>query len=232
MLPLRDNVPTRSFPIVTTALIAANTVVWLLELRGTSVEHDVLRYGFYPCSVSGPCVAPAPPDRLPWYEGAFTSMFMHGSWAHLIGNMLFLWIFGNNVEESLGRIRFLVWYVLAGFAATALQTAITLHYAAVQGASVPSVGASGAIAGVLGAYLFLLPGARVLTLVGFFFPVEIPAILFLGFWFLFQLWEGNYSLTHPQAGGGIAFFAHVGGFLFGLVTIPFLARRPRYGAYR
>ena len=159
-------------------------------------------------------------------------MFMHGSWSHLIGNMLFLWIFGNNVEDSLGRIRFLAWYVLAGFAATALQTAITLHYASVQEASVPNVGASGAIAGVLGAYLYLLPGARVLTLVFFFLPVEIPAILFLGFWFLFQLWEGNYSITHAQAGGGIAFFAHVGGFLFGLVTIPFLARRPRRPSYR
>jgi membrane associated rhomboid family serine protease len=232
VLPLRDNVPTRSFPIVTTALIVANTVVWVLELRGTPVEEDVFRYGFYPCSVSGPCVAPSPANHLPWYEGAFTSMFMHGSWAHLIGNMLFLWIFGNNVEDALGRIRFLAWYVVAGFAATALQTAITLHYATLQEASVPNIGASGAIAGVLGAYLYLLPGARVLTLVGFLFPVEIPALLFLGFWFLLQLWEGNYSLTHPQAGGGIAFFAHVGGFLFGLVTIPFLARRPRYNTYR
>jgi len=225
VLPIRDSVPTRSFPLVTVGLIAANTVVWLWELHGTPVEYDVLRYGFYPCSVSGPCLPPAPASHLPWYEGVFTSLFMHGSWLHLIGNMLFLWIFGNNVEDSLGRVRYLLWYVAAGLAATGTQTAVTLHYAAGRGASIPTVGASGAIAGVLGAYFVLLPTARVLTLVGFFFPVELPALLFLGLWFLFQLWEGNYALTYPQAGGGVAFFAHVGGFLFGLVTAPFLARR-------
>src|SRR5207237_3145951 len=187
------------------------------ELGGRGVDYHGLRDGYYPCSFSGPCLAPASQiHHLPWYEGAFTSMFMHAGWEHILGNMLCLWIFGNNVEDALGRVRFLLWYLAAGLAATALQTFVTLHYATQAGASVPSIGASGAIAGVLGAYFLLLPTARVLTLVFFFIPVEVPAVLFLGVWFLFQLWEGNYSVTHPQAGGGIAFFAHVGGFLFGL----------------
>jgi rhomboid family protein len=233
MLPLRDNVPTRSFPIVTIGLIAANTVVWLWELKRTT--YDVFHYGYYPCSFSPPCVPPAPAHPLHWYEGAFTGMFMHASWSHIIGNMLFLWIFGNNVEDALGRGRFLLWYLAAGLAATAAQTAVTLHYASQLDASIPNIGASGAIAGVLGAYFLLLPTARVLTLVFFFIPIEIPAVLFLGFWFLFQLWEGNYSLTHPEAGGGVAFFAHVGGFLFGLLTVHVVRRRdwssPR-SAYR
>jgi membrane associated rhomboid family serine protease len=152
-------------------------------------------------------------------------MFMHASWLHIAGNMLFLWIFGNNVEDALGHVRFFFWYLAAGLAATATQTFVTLHWATQQQASVPNIGASGAIAGVLGAYFLLLPAARVLTLVFFLIPVEIPAVLFLGFWFLFQLWEGNYSVTHPQAGGGVAFFAHVGGFVFGLVTVELVRRR-------
>ncbi len=226
MLPLRDNVPTRSFPIITISLIAANFAVWLWELRAPGVTTHVFRDGFYPCSVSGPClVPPAPLHHLPWYEGAFTSMFMHGSWLHILGNMLFLWIFGNNVEDALGRVRFLFWYVAAGLAATAVQTFVTLHWATQQDASVPNIGASGAIAGVLGAYFLLLPAARVLTLVFFFIPVQIPAVIFLGFWFVFQLWEGDYSITHPQAGGGVAFFAHVGGFAFGLLTVQLVRRR-------
>jgi len=225
MLPLRDNIPTRTFPIVTISLIVANAVVWFWELRAPGVGVHVFRDGFYPCSLSGPCVSPAAPDHLPWYEGAFTSMFMHASWAHILGNMLFLWIFGNNVEDALGRVRFFLWYLAAGLAATAAQTFVTLHWASQQDASVPNIGASGAIAGVLGAYFLLLPAARVLTLVFFFIPVEIPAVLFLGFWFLFQLWEGNYSITHPQAGGGVAFFAHVGGFVFGLLTVYLVRRR-------
>jgi membrane associated rhomboid family serine protease len=225
MLPLRDNVPTRSFPIVTVGLIAANAIVWFWEITGTSVEHDVFRYGYYPCSFQGTCVPPADPHHLPWYEGAFTSMFMHGSWQHIAGNMLFLWIFGNNVEDALGRVRFLFWYIGAGLAADALQTFVTLHYAGQHGASIPNIGASGAIAGVLGAYLLLLPGARVLTLVFVVF-VEIPAFWFLGIWFLFQIWDGGLALRYPQAGGGVAFFAHIGGFLFGASTVYLVRKRP------
>jgi rhomboid family protein len=226
VFPLRDNVPTRTFPIVTVGLIVANALVWIWEVAGTPYQEDVFRYGYYPCSVDNTCIPPAPPDHLDWYEGAFTSMFMHGSWDHIIGNMLFLWIFGNNVEDALGRIRFLLWYVAAGLAATALQTFVTLQYSNPAGASVPNIGASGAIAGVLGAYFLLLPGARVLTLIFFFILREIPAVLFLGLWFVFQIWAGGLALKHPEAGGGVAFFAHIGGFLFGALTIYFVRRRP------
>ena len=231
MLPIKDNVPTRTFPVVTVALIAANVLVWIWEVTGTSVDADILHYGYYPCSLEGPCVQPAVlVHHVPWYEGVFTSMFMHGSWLHIGGNMLFLWIFGNNVEDAFGHVRFLFWYLAAGLAAAATQTVVTLAFAAPAGASIPNVGASGAIAGVLGAYLVLLPGASVLTafiIVVIVFLREIPAVLFLGLWFLFQLWEGSFSILQPQAGGGVAFFAHIGGFLFGVATVRLMVtRRP------
>jgi membrane associated rhomboid family serine protease len=230
VLPLKDNVPTRSFPFVTVGLIVANVIVWIWEFTGTSAEHDVFQYGYYPCTIDHECVSDiVPPDRLPWYEGAFTSMFMHGGWVHIIGNMLFLWIFGNNVEDSLGHVRYLLWYVAAGLAAAATQTFVTLEFADPAGASIPNVGASGAIAGVLGAYLILLPEASVLVafIIFFVFLQEVPAVLFLGLWFLFQLWEGGFSILQPQAGGGVAFFAHIGGFVFGLLTVRIVAvRRP------
>ena len=222
MLPLRDNVPTRRFPLVTVALIAANFAVWIWELQAPRARIE--RYSYYPCSVVGPCIGVAR-EHLSWFESSFTSMFMHASWAHIFGNMLFLWIFGNNVEDALGRVRFLFFYLAAGLVATAGQTYVTLQFAGTLGASVPSLGASGAIAGVLGAYLVLLPDASVLALVGFF-VVPLPAIVFLGFWFLFQLWEGGFSLTHPSAGGGVAFFAHIAGFVFGLVTVRLVVARP------
>jgi membrane associated rhomboid family serine protease len=231
LLPLKDNVPTRSFPLVTVGLIVANGLVWIWEVTGTSVDHDVLRYGYYPCTLESPCTAPAADvPHLSWWDGAFTSMFMHGSWIHIIGNMLFLWIFGNNIEDAMGRVRFLIWYLLAGLAATASQTYVTLQFGDAQSASIPNVGASGAIAGVLGAYLLLLPTASVLTAIflGFFFFLqELPALLFLGIWFLFQLWEGGFSIVQPQAGGGVAFFAHIGGFVFGMLTVFLVTvRRP------
>jgi len=231
VLPIKDNVPTRTFPVVTVALIAVNVLVWIWEVTGTPVDADVFHYGYYPCSLDGPCVEPAVlVHHVAWYEGVFTSMFMHGSWIHIGGNMLFLWIFGNNVEDAFGHVRFLFWYLAAGLAAAAAQTAVTLAFAAPAGASIPNVGASGAIAGVLGAYLVLLPGASVLTafiIVVIVFLREIPAVLFLGLWFLFQLWEGSFSILQPQAGGGVAFFAHIGGFLFGVATVRLLAtQRP------
>jgi membrane associated rhomboid family serine protease len=216
VLPLFDNVPTRRFPLVTYALIATNLAVWAWELgsRGTRIDD----YAFYPCAVSGPCLGPAR-DHLVWPEGALASMFLHASWLHVLGNMLFLWIFGNNVEDVMGRVRFVVFYLAAGFAAALTQTWVTLHYAGDVAASVPNVGASGAIAGVLGAYFVLLPHARVVTLLFGFLPVPISAMFFLGFWFLFQLWEGGFSLTHPSGGGGVAFAAHVGGFAFGALAV-------------
>jgi membrane associated rhomboid family serine protease len=224
VLPLVDNVPVRRFSSVTSGLIATNLVVFVWELgsRASRVDH----YAFYPCAVSGPCRGPAV-DHLAWPEGALTGMFLHASWVHVLGNMLFLWIFGNNVEDVMGRVRFLVFYLAAGFAAALAQTWVTLHYSGIDAASVPTVGASGAIAGVLGAYFVLLPHARVVTLLFGFLPVPVSAMLFLGFWFLFQLWQGGFSLTEPAASGGVAFAAHVGGFLFGVVAVrAFQVRAP------
>ena len=229
MLPLKDNVPTRTFPIVTVALIVANAIVWFWEIGApTTVDTDVIHYGYYPCEIHGHCIGPALQSQIPWYEQAFSSMFMHGSWEHILGNMLFLWIFGNNVEDALGKVRFLLWYLAAGLAATAAQTFVTLHWGTAQDASVPNIGASGAIAGVLGAYFLLLPRARVLTVIffGFIFLREIPAVWFLGVWIGLQIWQGGLGLLHPEAGGGVAFFAHIGGFAFGLLTARALATRP------
>jgi membrane associated rhomboid family serine protease len=228
VLPIKDNVPTRTFPYVTVALIAVNVVVWLWEWR-TGVNTEVFDYGYYPCSVEGPCIQPASTVHyLPWYLGVFTSMFLHGSWLHIGGNMLFLWIFGNNVEDALGHLPYFFFYFAAGLAAAAAQTFVTLAFSNDAGASIPNVGASGAIAGVLGAYIVLLPHASVLTAFIFFlvFLREIPAYWFLGFWFLLQAWEGGFSILQPQSGGGTAFFAHIGGFLFGFATVRFVAKRP------
>jgi len=234
MLPLKDNVPTRSFPVVTIGIIVVNVIVWIWEFTGTSVETDVIHYGYYPCKINGPCLGPALQAQIPWYEEAFSSMFMHGGWEHIIFNMLFLWIFGNNVEDALGRIRFLLWYLVAGLAATAVQTFVTLKFGTAQDASIPNIGASGAIAGVLGAYFLLLPRARVLTVFffGFIFLREIRAVWFLGVWIALQIWQGGLGLTRPEAGGGVAFFAHIGGFAFGVLTVFLVAkRRPLQPSY-
>jgi len=235
VIPLRDNVPTRAFPIVTVGIIVANAIVWFWELSSPGLETHVLRDGYYPCTVDGPCGQPATlVHHLPWYEGAFTSMFLHGGWEHIIGNMLFLWIFGNNVEDALGRVTFLFWYLAAGLAATATQTFVTLQFGTIRDASIPNIGASGAIAGVLGAYFLLLPNARVLTVIffGLIFLREIPAIWFLGIWIGLQIWQGGLGLTHPETSGGVAFFAHIGGFAFGLLTVKLVAkRRPLQPSY-
>jgi membrane associated rhomboid family serine protease len=232
VIPLRDNVPTRAFPIVTVGIIVANAIVWFWELGGRGVDYHVFKDGYYPCTVQGPCAVPVLDGtrfvhHLSWWEGTFTSMFMHGSWIHILGNMLFLWIFGNNVEDALGRVRFLLWYLAAGVAATALQTFVTLAFGTVQDASIPNIGASGAIAGVLGAYFLLLPRARVLTAIffGLIFLREIPASWFLGIWIALQLWQGGFGLTHPDQTGGVAVFAHIGGFVFGLLTVFLVAKR-------
>jgi membrane associated rhomboid family serine protease len=235
VLPLRDNVPTRAFPFVTVGLIAANAIVWFWELSSPGVTEHVFRSGFYPCTVSGPCQIPAPVEPLPWYEAVFTGMFMHASWAHILGNMLFLWIFGNNVEDALGHVRYLFWYLAAGVAAMATQTAVTLVAGSTADASLPNIGASGAVAGVLGAYFVLLPRAKVLTVIfiGIILIREIPAVWFLGVWIALQIWTGGVSLLEPNEGGGVAFFAHIGGFAFGFATVRLVAkRRPRAPASR
>jgi len=223
VLPLRDSNPTVRAPIVTVAIIVADFAVWIGYELQTGLAASVDELGYHPCEVDSSCGQ----IGSDWPVTAFTSMFMHGSWAHIIGNMLFLWIFGNNIEDALGHVRFALFYVLGGLAATASQTAVTLGWGSTEDALIPNVGASGAIAAVLGGYILLYPRARVLTWVAPFFLFELPSIAYLGIWFLFQLWAGSASFTTPEAGGGVAYFAHIGGFAFGFALIKlFTGRRP------
>jgi membrane associated rhomboid family serine protease len=217
VIPLSDGIPARRFPWVNVTLIVANFVVWIAyELPHQ--ESSVLHASFYPCAVSGACHAPEP-----WGVSWFTAMFMHGSWDHILGNMLFLAIFGKNVEDAFGHLRYLLFYVAGGFVAAMTQTFMTLVAGTAADGRVPVLGASGAIAAVLGAYFVLYPKSRVLTLVVVFL-VRIPAWVFLGLWFLYQLVEGNFGLFSASSnGGGTAFFAHVGGFVFGVLLARLLA---------
>src|SRR6266536_451533 len=213
MIPVSDGIPARRFPVVNVALIVANFAVWIFyELP--HLDSAVAHASFYPCAVDGSCVGPEP-----WGVSWITAMFLHGGWDHILGNMLFLAIFGKNVEDALGSLRYLVFYFAGGFVAMLTQTAMTLLFGSASDARVPELGASGAIAAVLGAYFVLYPGSRVLTYIFPVFLVRIPAWIFLGLWFLYQLIEANFGLFSASAnGGGVAFFAHVGGFVFGLVV--------------
>jgi membrane associated rhomboid family serine protease len=236
VIPLHDDNPTRSTPIVTHLLVAANVVVFLLQL--VMGDYFVARFGLFPAAVthsaSGLYRVPAVNLEPAWLT-IFTSMFMHGSWLHLGGNMLYLWIFGNNVEDALGKVRYLLFYLVGGVAAA------IAHILTAPSSAVPTVGASGAIAAVLGAYLYLYPGARVTTLVPIFFfiqLIELPASVVLGFWFLLQLFNGLMGLG-GQVGrggaetGGVAFMAHIGGFVFGYLVARLLGRpRPEPPRYR
>jgi membrane associated rhomboid family serine protease len=252
MIPLKDDIPTQRFPILTVLIILACAVVYFgfeaggLEL-GSKGNERVVEYGAIPYELTHPgdecaevsgqvfCegqegVQGEAPDQAPWWATAFTSMFMHGSLLHLAGNMLFLWIFGNNIEDSMGRARFVAFYILGGLAALALQVLFD------PSSTVPTVGASGAIAAVLGGYAVLYPRARVLTVVFiiiFFTVVRLPALLVLGLWFLLQLLPA-FSQPVSESGGGVAYFAHIGGFLFGLALIRLFADRARddYDSHR
>jgi len=224
MLPLKDDIPTRTFPVVTVGLIAVNVLAFLyqLSLEATSdpgavraAQAFVFEFGLIPCRLTGAC--PAPGDFLSPALTIFTSMFLHGGLFHIAGNMLYLWIFGNNVEDTLGHGRFLVFYLLAGLAAALAQTAVG------PSSRVPMIGASGAVSGVLGAYLVLFPYATVLTLVtfGFFIRiVRIPAMIVLGFWIVVQLLNGLVTFGAGDR-GGVAWFAHIGGFVAGLGLLAF-----------
>jgi len=221
MLPLSDGLHPRRFPVVNVALITANFAVWILyELP--HLDSSVHQASFYPCTVDGSCTGPEP-----WEVSWFTSMFLHGSWDHILGNMLFLAVFGKNVEDAFGHLGYLAFYVAGGFVATVTQTAMTLLAGTTADARVPNLGASGAIAAILGAYFVLFPTARVLGLIGII-PVRISAWFFLGFWFLYQLFEANFGLFGASAnGGGVAFFAHVGGFVFGFIVASLLLKAGR-----
>jgi membrane associated rhomboid family serine protease len=247
VLPIKDNIPTDRFPVVTVAIIAICTVVYLFVQQGAINLGDhgnqkVVEYGAIPYELTHPgkecgptadggvaCegqpgVSGTAPDQPPTWLTALTSMFLHGSLLHLGGNMLFLWIFGNNIEDSMGRIKFALFYIAGGLAALGAQTLVD------PSAAVPTVGASGAIAAVLGGYALLYPRARVVTVVFiiiFFTFLELPALVVLGLWFLLQLAYGVNDIAQPVggAGGGVAYFAHIGGFAFGLLTIKLLANR-------
>ena len=216
MIPLRDTQPSFSFPIVTIGLIALNVLAFLYEfsLDEFSLNHFLLEYGFVP-------------RRFQWVD-ILTGMFLHGGWLHLIGNMWFLWIYGDNVEDILGHFKYLLFYLLCGVAATLLQFLFTFD------SRIPTIGASGAIAGVMGAYLLKFPHSKVLTLVPiiiFFTTMEIPAWLILIYWFVLQFFSGVGSVGQSHLNqGGVAWFAHIGGFLAGIALIRLLRPKPRYGS--
>jgi len=218
MIPLKDENPTETTPYVTIALLLVNTVIFFYELSyGLGMGRFIFRFGMIPYEFTQGMEL-APPSPIPAGLTILTSMFLHGGLFHLGGNMLYLWIFGNNVEDALGHFRFLIFYFICGFAA-----AFT-HILANPLSKVPTVGASGAIAGLLGAYLILYPYARVLTLIFFFYFVRIvplPAYFIIGFWFILQLLNGMIG------GGGVAWFAHIGGFLAGLLLVKLFARPDR-----
>lgn len=221
MLPLKDDIRTSTRPIVTYVILGVNVVVFLYQISlGTALESFIRQFGavpyllFHPTGVSS-------------YTRLLTSMFMHGGFMHILGNMLFLWIFADNIEDRLGHIRFIVFYLLCGIAGA------LLHAVTAPNSTVPMIGASGAISGVLGAYIYLYPKARVLALIpfGFFLRVTyLPSVLFLGLWFLFQFLYGISSLG--VRGGGVAYFAHIGGFVVGLLfALPFKKRKKKNVEY-
>ncbi len=218
MIPLYDTLRARRFPLVNWALIAANVIVFLYELQlgPSALNGFVSTWGLIPARLFG--------DPTEVWPTIFTSMFLHGGWFHILSNMWVLYIFGDNIEDRMGKSGYLFFYLLSGTAAALLEAYI------LPSNGMPMIGASGAIAGVLGAYLILFPRARIASLVPIFFIftlIEIPAVVFLLFWFASQLFSGFLSLEGADA-SGIAWWAHVGGFLFGMIAVSFFAKRPTY----
>ncbi len=214
MIPLRDSQPSYSTPVVTAGLIVANVLVFLhqVSLDHFSLDHFIRTYAIVPARFE--------------FSTLFTSMFLHGGWLHLIGNMWFLWIYGDNVEDILGGLRYLVFYLLCGVAAGLAHVLTNI------GSPVPTIGASGAVAGVMGAYLVKFPHSRIVTLIPIFFlltTVELPAVLILIYWFLIQIFSGMAAVGQmASAQGGVAWFAHVGGFVAGMVLISLMKTQERY----
>ena len=270
MIPLKDNIPTSRFPIVTVLLIVVNVAVFVWQTQfpedkelsrvgiSSAIDQSAIEYGAVPYRITHPGESECglstgrgfaevvcegqkgevatreadtrglqPLEQAAWWLTLLTSMFMHGGILHLGGNMLFLWIFGNNIEDSMGRGRFILFYVLAGLIAVYAQAAID------PDSTVPTIGASGAVAGVLGGYALLHPRARVLTFVIIIFFVtliEVPAMIMLGIWFVLQFLPAvGQTAISDVGGGGVAYFAHVGGFIFGLLAIKLFANRHRAG---
>ncbi|MBA7627115.1 hypothetical protein ES703_34577 [subsurface metagenome] len=224
MIPLKDDNPTRTFPFITIILIILNCVFFIFELgQGEHLVTFVKSFGCIPYEITTgtdiePCIF------FPIRFTIFTSMFLHGGWMHLIGNMLYLWIFGNNIEDRLGHFRFTIFYLFIGVIASLTQIMVNPF------STIPQIGASGAVSGILGAYILLFPKTKVLTLIPLFYIIRIislPAFVVLGFWIVLQIINGFVSLSYT-AQGGVAFFAHIGGFIAGLLFIkPFLIGRRR-----
>lgn len=218
MFPLYDTVRSHKFPFINVALILANILAFLYEVQlgPAALEGFIFEWGLIPAELAGdPSIA---------WRTIFTSMFLHGGWFHIINNMWVLFIFGDNVEGHMGGLRYLIFYLLSGVAAVLLQTYV------LPSSAVPMIGASGAVAGVLGAYLILFPRSRIASLVPILFIftiIEIPAILFLVFWFVSQLYSGLFAIQ-GGGGSGIAWWAHVGGFIFGVVMVFFFRGRTIY----
>ena len=233
MFPLRDDNPTTITPVVTWVLIAINVAVFLYQvsLPPSAAQLFVFQFGAIPAVVFGVKILPAQVAAIPPLMSIFTSIFLHGGWMHLVGNMWFLWIFGNNIEEAMGHARYLAFYLICGILASAS------HIVSSPDSSIPSIGASGAIAGALGAYIMLYPRARVWTLIflGFFIRLMyLPAGVILGFWILLQFINGSMMMGRQDT-GGVAFWAHVGGFIAGILLVGLFKKRdvrffnpPRY----
>jgi membrane associated rhomboid family serine protease len=216
MFPLRDTIPSRSFPIVTLFLIITNSIVFIYELLlGPALDQFLNTFGVIPVFYTQ-ALQENPLQVITGIIPIFSSIFLHGGWIHVISNMWFLWIFGDNVEDRTGHFRFLLFYLLCGFLAT------LAHIIANPLSSVPTIGASGAIAGVMGAYIILYPRAKIVTLIFLFIfiqIIEIPAFFFLGFWVILQIISGTLSTGLTQESGGVAWWAHIGGFFVGFLLI-------------
>jgi membrane associated rhomboid family serine protease len=221
MIPIRDQIQSKSYPVVTRGIIGVNILVFLYQMmQGENLERFIYMYGLVPARYSVPEVA-AHFSSGEQVFALFSFMFLHGGFLHILGNMWFLHIFGDNVEDRIGSTRFLLFYLLCGWVSGFAQ--LWANWTS----TVPTIGASGAIAGVMGAYLILFPGARIITLIPIFFIpyfIEIRAVVFLGIWFLFQFFYA--SLSGPEGGGGIAWWAHIGGFVFGMIAVKLFSDLP------
>ena len=223
MIPLKDTIPHRGFPLITWTIILVNGIIFIYEI---SIPKDLLQQLFYlfglvPAKYSYPKWAFIHGLPFDHYLSFLTNMFLHAGWLHIVGNMWFLHLFGSTVEDRMGHVRFLIFYLLTGLAANIIFFMLDIH------STIPEFGASGAIAGVMGAYIVMFPKARILTVIPiFFFPflVTLPAFLYLGFWFLIQLFSGTISVASRET-GGVAWWAHVGGFVTGMVLLPLFRKK-------
>lgn len=236
MIPLKDDIPSRSYPIVTVTLIVINVIVFFFELSlGDKLEQFLRTYGVIPIKYfysgirleDGSVILFSLDEKI---IPLFTSMFLHGGWLHLISNMLYLWIFGDNVEDRMGHFRYILFYILCGLAAAGA------HIVTNPESNIPTIGASGAIAGVLGGYVLLYPYARVVVVIPILFfwdIIKLPALIVLGFWFVTQIFQGTLALAvETSATGGVAWWAHIGGFVFGMIAVHIFKKKSRKPVFR